>query len=271
MRQFVSAVNPDKKGLIELSGKDFRYFKQVLRLSAGDMVFVRIPEGKLVSMTLAKIDEKSRRLILQLCDTTAAPNENALAENQSEYKSEVNFYLFQFVAKGPKMDLIVRQASECGVLKVIPVLGEFSQKGGEEKNFRSARYERIIKEARQQSGSPVPTEILETKTLEHSCAFWKELTQDNKDESFACVLYERSEKTQNLFKALAEYKTIKNCAVFCGAEGGISPDEIEFLREQNIIPVHFETNILRCETAALYGMACVQNAITEKTQWQTTD
>lgn len=271
MRQFVSEVNPDKKGLIELSGKDFRYFKQVLRLCAGDMVFVRIPEGRLVSMTLAKIDEKSRRVTLQLCDTAVNQNENSLSENQSEYRAEVNFYLFQFVAKGPKMDLIVRQAGECGVLKVIPVLGEFSQKGGEEKNFRNARYERIIKEARQQSGSPVPTEISETKTLEQACAFWKELTEQNKEESFACVLYERSEKTTNLFKALAEYKTIKNCAVFCGAEGGISPDEIEFLIGQNIIPVHFETNILRCETAALYGMACVQNAITEKTQWQTTN
>ena len=35
MRQFVSTVNPDKKGLIEINGKDFRYLKQVLRLSAG--------------------------------------------------------------------------------------------------------------------------------------------------------------------------------------------------------------------------------------------
>lgn len=267
MRQFVSSVNPDKKGLIEINGKDFRYLKQVLRLSVGDMLYVRLPDGKLSGTTVAKIDENRRAVTLQVCDSVLEVLKEE-GENQSEYCPETNLYLFQFVAKSSKMDLIVRQAAECGVLKIIPVTGKFTQNGGAEKNFRNSRYERIVKEARQQSGSPVSTEIAETLTLDEACAFWKKIAGENLKDGFACVLYERSEKTKNLYEAIPDFEKIKNCAVFCGAEGGISPEEIEILSKNGIVPVHFETNILRCETAALYGIACVQNAVTGRKIWQ---
>ena len=121
---------------------------------------------------------------------------------------------------------------------------------------------------RQQSGSPVSTEIAETLTLDEACAFWKKIAGENSKDGFACVLYERSKKTKNLYEAIPDSEKIKNCAVFCGAEGGISPEEIEILSKNGIVPVHFETNILRCETAALYGIACVQNAVTGRKIWQ---
>lgn len=264
MRQFVSQVNPDKKGLIEVSGKDYRYFKQVLRLAAGDMLAVRIPEGSLVNTTVARVDEARKTVTLQLCDVQNLEN----GENQSDYTLDTSFYLFQFVAKGPKMDLIVRQATECGIREIIPVTGDYSQAGGSEKNLRSERFSRIIKEARQQSGSPVSTKINETLSLKEACAEWKTLIKGKEKESFAFVLYERNDKTTNLFNALENFDEIKNCAVFCGAEGGISPEEIDYLISEGVIPVHLETNILRCETAALYGMACVQNAVAGRKIWQ---
>ena len=265
MRQFVSGKAPDKKGLLEIGGSDFKYFRQVLRLVQGDMLSVRLPDGSLVNTTVALIDEKKRTVTLQLCGDKGGEK----GENQSGYSAETDFYLFQFEAKGPKMDLIIRQAAETGITKVIPVSGQFSQNFGKEKNQRSLRYERIIKEARQQSGSPVATQVTSSMTLKEALLWWKEETAGFEKESFACVLYERSEKTQNLFDSLAQTDTVKKCAVFCGAEGGISPDEIDFLCENGVIPVHLETNILRCETAALYGTACVQNVITGRKKWQT--
>jgi 16S rRNA (uracil1498-N3)-methyltransferase len=53
-----------------------------------------------------------------------------------------------------------------------------------------------------------------------------------------------------------------------GAEGGISPEELDFAQKHGFVPVHFATNILRCETAALYGIAALQNAVVEKKVWQ---
>ena len=46
-----------------------------------------------------------------------------------------------------------------------------------------------------------------------------------------------------------------------GSEGGISPAEVEILQKEHFEPIHFDVNILRCETAALYGIAAVQSAI----------
>ena len=76
------------------------------------------------------------------------------------------------------------------------------------------------------------------------------------------VLSERAAdgQTEGLpFDRLRDHGTV---AIFCGNEGGISPDELELLTKKALLrPVHFSVNILRCETAALYGIAAIQTAI----------
>lgn len=268
MRQFVAQENFDSKGLLTVRGRDYRYFKSVLRLAAGDMVSVRTPDGKLYNSTVCKIDETGRKIVLQICAMTPGSgdlNEDSAQENQPVVDNGIEWQLFMFVPKSSKFDLVVRQATECGVAKIIPVRSEFSQSGAEKMNFRGERLERIIKEARQQSGSAVDTVVEDCISVEELCRRWTE----KKDEScFGCVLYERSEKTKGMHQALQNCGELKKCALVCGAEGGISPEEIEMMSQAGIVPVHFETNILRCETAALYGMAALQSAVTEIKKWQ---
>lgn len=288
MRQYVSEKKLDKNGLLEISGKDFRYFRQVLRLKAGDMVLVRLPDGNLADMTLCRADDSSKKIILQLC---AQQVQNQKDESQSRYsvtekskgkdnlspsspsdssEEKAEFYLFMFVPKPSKFDLIVRQATECGISKIFPVRSEFSQAGAEKMNFRSERFERIIKEARQQSGSAVNTTVEDCIDVQKLCEIWQNETQNSKENDYAafgCVLYERSEFTMRLndaIKNLAPEKKLKKCAVVCGSEGGISPAEIKMLLAAGFKAIHFETNILRCETAALYGTAVLQNAFFER-------
>ena len=38
----------------------------------------------------------------------------------------------------------------------------------------------------------------------------------------------------------------------------LTPEEIQILMNSGFAPVHFAGNILRCETAAIYGLAAVQ-------------
>ena len=47
----------------------------------------------------------------------------------------------------------------------------------------------------------------------------------------------------------------------CSSKKTILKEEIEILQENGFFPVHFNVNILRCETAALYGIAAVQSMI----------
>ncbi|MBB5226978.1 16S rRNA (uracil(1498)-N(3))-methyltransferase [Treponema ruminis] len=258
MRQYISQKNLDSKGLLTIIGKDYRYLRNVLRLVTGDMIHVRLASGQLQPMTVCQIDEKTKKITLQACDTLEGEEgENQPEETQSIESTE--FTLFMAVPKSSKFDLIVRQATECGLARIIPVQTEFSQTGGEKMNFRGERFERIIKEARQQSGSPVSTRIEDCVTLNEACQIWERETENLPDsEKLALVLYERNDSTVPIPEACGKKENLKKIALFCGSEGGISPDEVKALCQSGFTAVHLKTNILRCETAALYGIAAIQ-------------
>ena len=66
---------------------------------------------------------------------------------------------------------------------------------------------------------------------------------------------------------IEDYKKSK-IAFAVGCEGGISPKELEILKQNEFNPIHFRTNILRAETATLYSFAVLQSAIMEFTEWK---
>ncbi len=271
MRQFILENQSVKNGLVTLEGKDFRYLRQVLRVKIGDMVNLRLPEGSLQNSTVVKIDDKAKKISLQFCANFSAENSVTRGVQSSEIEGKlpnIEYWLFQFIPRPQKLEQIVRQATECGVAKIVPVIGEYSEKSSiyALEGNKKDRLERIIKEARQQSGSPVDTCILPPQTLEEAIESWNNSSCENEDcpadEKLAFVLSERDDCSDNLKKILAENPNAKKIAIAVGSEGGISPEEVALLQEKGLFyPIHFTVNILRCETAALYGIAAVQSAI----------
>ena len=284
MRQFIVEKNQIKNGLIQLEGKDYRYFRQVLRVRAGDMVSVRLPDGNLSNATVAKIDEASRCLTLQLCaETGKTITRGVQAEELTGDSTSVNgalmveYWLFQFLPRPQKFEQIVKQATECGVSVIVPVIGEYTEKSSAEalRGAKKERLERIVKEARQQSGSPVDTKVLEPVSLEKAMELWNTdntvAERSRRERDVAFVLSERGDCDGNLRKTVEGVpstplrdRPIKRAAIAVGSEGGISPAEVKTLEEKGLfVPVHFAVNILRCETAALYGIAAVQCEINQ--------
>ena len=251
MRQLIINQNQDKKGLVVIDGKDFHYLRQVLRVKAGDMVKLRLADGVLYNSTVCKIDDRSKKITLQLC-----------AETRQSI-SVIQYSLFQFIPKPQKLELIVRQATECGVKNIIPVISEYSEKGNIAalSDGKKERLERIVREARQQSGSPIDTKVFEPMPIEQAAELWIKMKEEaGEDNSAGFVLSERTvipEAVEGLQK-----NKLQNVCIFCGNEGGISSEELEFLVKKALLyPIHFSVNILRCETAALYGIAAIQSAI----------
>lgn len=274
MRQLILDKMPDKKGIVSVEGSDFKYLRQVLRVKSGDMINLRLLDGTLQNSTVAAVDDKSKKILLQICANVSSnasvgsgaqetvPRGTVTRGVQAdEIQSEVaslsqEYILFQFIPKPQKFEQIVRQATECGVKTIVPVIGEYSEKSSllALQGNKKDRLEKIIREARQQSGSPVETVVTEAMTLGEA------LGRYERDVAF--VLYERQmdegTSTAELLKTNSQAKKI---GIACGCEGGISPNEIELLTKKGLfIPVHFSVNILRCETAALYGIAAVQVA-----------
>ena len=261
MRQLILQKNQDKNGLVLVDGKDFHYLRQVLRVKVGDMVKLRLADGLPYDSTVCKIDDKGKTITLQVC---ATQDVIARSEATKQSTNEIAFSLFQFIPKTQKLELIVRQATECGVKNIIPVISEYTQKGNVDSLMggKKSRLERIIREARQQSGSPVETTVFEPVTVEQAVDLWNKMKEEAGGEQNAAgyVLSERAVVRQA--HQPHESEVPEHVAIFCGNEGGISPDELELLTKKALLqPVHFSVNILRCETAALYGIAAIQTAI----------
>ncbi len=300
MRQLIIEKGKEKNGLIKLDGKDYRYLKQVLRVRAGDMLSVRLADGSLNNATVARIDEKTRSVTLQLCAATGGPaagGDGAAGDaarsitrgvQAGEVASsgvdgqvvngaaQIEYWLFQFLPRPQKFELIVRQATECGVSVIVPVTGDYSEKSSAQAllGAKSERLDRIIKEARQQSGSPVNTRVTEPLPLEKALELWKQACDCDGTgagtggaASLAFVLSERGDCSGNLRAGVERaggFEKIKRVAIAVGSEGGVSPEEVKALEEKGLFqPVHFAVNILRCETAALYGIAAVQSEINQ--------
>ena len=278
MRQCIADAYPDARGMLLVSGKKARHLVSVLRLTCGDMLYVRLPNGELQQMTVAHIDSSKKQVSLQVAGKNYTQNKalttDALNEAPPRTKMpETELWLFQFVAKPQKMDLIVRQATECGVHTIIPVVGAFCQNGAIDSAKKKVggtdeRWFRIITEAREQSGSPVNTRIGLCLTVPQAMELWQKEVK-NGGKSLSVVLYEQDSANLSLHAAVAQAGfPLRRAAVMVGSEGGIAPEEIDFVQKFGFKAVHFATNILRCETAALYGLAAVQNAVTENTVWQ---
>ena len=270
MRQFIVEKGKEKNGLIQLDGKDYRYLRQVLRVRAGDMISVRLSSGDLKNATVAAIDESARRVTLQICADTGRTITRGVQAGEVE-GDIVEYWLFQFLPRPQKFELIVRQATECGVAVIVPIVGDFSEKSSAQalQGAKKERLERIIKEARQQSGSPIDTKVLEPVSLEKAIDLWKEACGaggvDEHHQHVAFVLSERDDCSGNLRATVQKaggIEKIKKAAIAVGSEGGISPEEVKLLEEKGLfVPIHFAVNILRCETAALYGIAAVQSEV----------
>ncbi|MBQ1197258.1 MAG: RsmE family RNA methyltransferase, partial [Spirochaetaceae bacterium] len=232
MRQYIASALPDKNGQLSITGKDFKYLCQVLRLSVGDVIQVRLPNQELVDMQVFKLQSKQIILVKEICDCSDNSVETGVnASSLNEIKLP-EIWLFQFLPKMQKMDLIIRQSTECGVTKIIPVISDFSSKDFSYKKDdfeRITRWQRIVKEARQQSGSAINTQIENPMLLGDAISLWQENFKNN----CGFVLYEANVAKKNIFSVLKEnFNKIDRIGIVVGGEGGISENEILLLEKE---------------------------------------
>ncbi|MGI5065418.1 16S rRNA (uracil(1498)-N(3))-methyltransferase [Treponema putidum] len=251
MKQLIVSAGPDKN-IIRLDKKDYNYLVSVRRIKEGQALLVSLNGVKPASAEVFKINTEKKYVELKLL-------KDCLVLDAEPYKPRAEIILMQWLIKGNHMDIAVRQAAEAGCSLIVPVLGEFSVIKKENIN-QTERRERIIREARQQSGSIINTKIFSAKELKAALDSVLEYTA-NKKTSFM-MLSEKKTAPLSFFDCLSAETEVIVLAVGC--EGGISPKEIEFLKEHKFEEVHFNTNVLRAETAAIYSIAAAQVIMEEK-------
>jgi len=257
MKQFILNSEPDRNGCVRLEGGDYRYLARVRRLAPGECFPALLPNGTAVTVRVCSVDN-------QIVVGEVVPKEAASERPSSPLPPII---LLQALPKGEKMDLIVRQAAEGGLAEIVPFASEFSMmKLTNDRGHKLSRWERIIKEARQQSGSTVATAIRQPVSIDGLFAYWEQLTTERPG-ALGLLFHHLPLAHTSLHGYLDSSPATVAFAI--GPEGGFSSAEAERFLAAGFKPFTAGNTILRTETAALYAQAAVRVLLLEKDSWET--
>jgi len=216
------------------------------------------------------LDEAGNRFICTIEDASPAAAVVALSleiEGVDRTSDLPRLALIQGLPKGPKMDLIIRQAVEAGVSAVFPIQTSncvVREKARGDREDKLERRRKIVREALQQSGSAIRTKVLPTETI------------DTLGERLEAEGFPRAGSLRLMFHELplAEKSLHEYCAgellptvILIGPEGGFAPGETDVFKAMGFNLVHLEGTILRTETAALFALAAVKTILMERAAW----
>jgi 16S rRNA (uracil1498-N3)-methyltransferase len=247
MRQFLLPRWYAGEPRIALAGEDFHYLARVLRMREGDTCPAVDAHGARYVMRLA-------RVVRAGCDIELTPQ-----AGERSPSSDFELTLLQCLPKGRKIDLIVRQATEAGVERIVPLYSENSLVRPGQDDARLSRLQRVAREALQQSGSARMPEIKEPRKL-------ASIIEGGTDWGTALLFHEKKVSATPLHRLLAD--SPRAVSVLIGPEGGLSDGEVDLLMAAGFRPVHLEGNILRVETAALYAIGAVKTILQERNAWK---
>jgi len=263
MKHFVLQVQPEKDGIIRLYEKDYHYLVRVRRLKSGMDFDAILPGG---TGTKVRILSTKNNIIIGQCITQGNEEEKTQLESQLPCGSKFpHIALFQGLPRGAKMDLIVRQAAEAGVSFIAPFKSEYSQASlGGDSGEKLKRWERIVKEARQQSGSVTETKVLPPCGFDALLEYWESLKKKY-SRPLGIIFHQEPLENGTFHGYLRNDPEFIVLAV--GPEGGFSPRELAQFLKIGFRPLLMGNTILRTETAALYGIAVIRTILLEREAW----
>ena len=246
----------EEEGQIRISGRGAHYLRNVLRKVPGDGFPGLDREGKRYILRVIAFQGDNVLLSVEEEETAKAP----LAEPAPSHGPEIT--LVQCLPKGKKMDLIVRQATELGAARIVPVISRYSVPKMEniDTSKKQTRWKSIIKEAVQQSGAArVP--ILEKLS---SLSEFVEGTA----KTMGLGLFFHQDPLEN--GSLHGYLSLQpeRVTLLVGPEGGLDEREISLLLFRGFHPVYVGERVLRAETAAMSALAMVRILLLEKELWK---
>ena len=193
------------------------------------------------------------RVGLEECDVGIIP---ALAAGGPRPR-DVRLTLLQCLPKGRKIDLIVRQATESGVARIVLLVSEHVVARPGENDGRVARLRKVAREALQESGTELLPEIEGPRPFASiEGATW----------GMPLLFHEKPVKGESLHALLADGP--REVSLLVGPEGGLSDAEVALALASGFRPVHFATGVLRVETAATYALGAVQTILQERDSWR---
>ncbi|MEY2598051.1 MAG: hypothetical protein RLZZ142_310 [Verrucomicrobiota bacterium] len=228
--------------MVSLDSAETRHACEVLRMRLGDGLWVFDGEGRAHEGTLIEAGRSGGLVRLGAGGRSSRPSGGIT--------------LVQSIPKGKLMDWILEKATELGVARIVPVITERTivQVDGADAERKREKWQRTVVEACKQCGQNWMPEVCEPRSLS---AFLGEASEGEGVRIFGS-LYPGA---QPMREALGRMLPGLGVTVCIGPEGDWTRAEAEALERWGAVPVTLGTIVMRVETATMYCLSVVSNAL----------
>ena len=220
-----------------LSDSDFHHIKNVMRIKENDNIICVYNNHSYLCKI--KYENNSYQIIV-------------IEEVTKDVELNKEVLLYQALIKNDKFDLVVQKSTELGVSKIIPTVFNRSiiKVDSSKKDNKLFRYEKIVKEACEQSHRQIMPEVCDYTSVKNI-----KLDQD----TLGLMAYENNGDFKSLFNTLNDTSKYNRIAIVIGPEGGFCDDEVKYLTSIGFKSVSLGKRILRSETASMYLLSVISH------------
>lgn len=226
---------PDASAHNELPNEEGQHATRVLRLEAGDEVFLMDGVGQFYRAVLTLVTQK--RCLYEITETL--PQAKA-------WSGRIHLAIAP-TKNIDRIEWIAEKCSEIGWDELSFLHCKFSER----KQLRTDRIEKIIVSAVKQSRKPFMPTVNELHD------FNQFVSQNRQGRKFICHCYDEIEKS-DLFHLLNDMDKDDDITIFVGPEGDFSIDEVRFALQNGYESVTLGNFRLRTETAGLMAVTMAQ-------------
>ena len=223
-----------------LGRDEARHLQTVLRVKTGERVTLFDGQGRTRAAVITSVEKHGLSL------TADAPVQ--------EHPCHPCFItLFACVSKGNRMDWTVEKAVELGVGCIVPVISDRTivRLDAEDGIAKAARWSRVAEEAARQCSATWLPSIIPPAPFKACLPIVTKTAP-----VFVAALTPGAKPLREALAAYAEPPPLAGW--FVGPEGDFTPAELDALLAAGAHPVSLGQQVLRAETACLYGL-CVLN------------
>ena len=214
-------------------------------MNAGDSVIALDNTGYEYAVSLSSVD--SNRTLGRVTNRSLGSGE-----------PHVHLTLYQAAMKSDRFEWVLQKGTELGVGRFVPVVTLRTMRRDATPSVnRRARWQRIIREAAEQSERSILPELGEPVSL-------KEALDHAPRPMILAWEHEVERSIRSAFDALREsWANGREMSAFVGPVGGFDYEEIELARSRGAVTVSLGRRVLRAETAAIVLVTAIMHELGE--------
>jgi len=231
---------------VALTGQLAHQLSHVLRLSRGEHIVLLDGSGGAYEAELQEVaPHRATARIVKMSFPRTEPR--------------LRLILYQALPKGKKMDWVLQKGTELGVSAFVPMTTERSivQNPARISESRTARWQRIVTEAAEQSGRVCLPQVMPVQRFVDVC-------QRSPEGALVLIASTGADVCPRPLRQVLDIAPFpQEVWLFIGPEGGFSPHEVQSAQKAGMIPISLGPRTLRTETAGLAAAAIIFYAFGE--------